>query len=119
MHGRSLATAALAAVALLGGSAPAVAAGGNDTSAKLRKAVTVDGIKFHEAAFNVAALATGGNRLAGTRGHQLSADYVALASRLAGLNVSRQDFNYDLYLLGDWKPPVLDVRRGKHYIPGI
>ena len=67
----------------------------------------------------LAAIATGGNRLAGTRGHELSADYVALQSRLAGLNVSRQDFDYDLYLLGDWKPPVLDVRRGKHYIPGI
>ena len=77
------------------------------------------GIKFHEAAFNLAALATGGNRLAGTRGHELSADYVALQSRLAGLNVSRQDFDYDLFALGDWKPPVLDVRRGKHYIPGI
>ena len=41
--------------------------------------------------------ATGGNRLAGTRGHELSADYVALQSRLAGLNVSRQDFDYDLF----------------------
>jgi hypothetical protein len=119
MHGRSLGVAALAVGALLGGATPALAAGGNDTSAKLRKAVTVDGIKFHEAAFSVAALATGGNRLAGTRGHELSADYVALQARLAGLNVSRQDFEYDLYLLGDWKPPVLDVKRGKHYIPGI
>jgi hypothetical protein len=119
MHLRSAGIAAFAAVALLGGTAPALAAGGNDTSAKLRKAVTVDGIKFHQAAFNVVALATGGNRLAGTRGHELSADYVALQSRLAGLNVSRQDFEYDLFALADWKPPVLDVRRGKHYIPGI
>ncbi len=103
-----------------GGAAQALAAGGgNDTSAKLRKAVTVEGIKLHEAAFSLAAVATGGNRLAGTRGHELSADYVAFQARLAGLNVSRQDFDYDLFLLGDWKPPVLDVRRGKHYIPGI
>ncbi len=120
MHVRSLGVAALAVGALLGGSAPAFATGGgNDTSAKLRKAVTVDGIKFHEAAFSLAALATGGNRLAGTRGHELSADYVALQSRLAGFNVSRQNFDYDLDALADWKPPVLDVRRGKHYIPGI
>ena len=120
MHVRSLGVAALAVGALLGGATPAFATGGgNDTSAKLRKAVTVEGIKFHEGAFSLAALATGGNRLAGTRGHQLSADYVALQSRLAGLNVSRQDFEYDLFALGDWKPPVLDVRRGKHYIPGI
>ena len=40
-------------------------------------------------------------------------------SRLAGLSVIRHDFEYDLDLLADWKPPVLDVRRGKHYIPGI
>ena len=120
MHLRSLGAAALAAGVLLGGASPATATGGgNDTSAKLRKAVSVEGIKLHEAAFSVAALATGGNRLAGTRGHELSADYVALQSRLAGLNVRRQDFSYDLFALGDWKPPVLDVRRGKHYIPGI
>src|SRR4051812_46538440 len=119
MQMRSLGTAVLAAGALLGSAGPALATGANDTSAKLRKAVTVEGIKLHEAAFSLAAVATGGNRLAGTRGHELSADYVALQSRLAGLNVSRQDFEYDLYLLGDWKPPVLDVRRGKHYIPGI
>src|SRR3954454_6378822 len=103
MHARSFGAAALAAGVLLGGAAPALATGGNDTSAKLRKAVTVEGIKLHEAAFNLAALATGGNRLAGTRGHQLSADYVALQARLAGLDVRRQAFDYDLYLLGDWK----------------
>ena len=120
MHWRSFGAVAVVAAVLSGGAAPALATGGgNDTSAKLRKAVTVEGIKLHEAALNLAALATGGNRLAGTRGHELSADYVALQSRLAGLNVSRQDFDYDLFELGDWKPPVLDVRRGKHYIPGI
>jgi hypothetical protein len=111
---------ALALGALVVGASPALASGGgNDTSAKLRRAVDVRGIKLHEAAFSLAAVATGGNRLAGTRGHELSADYVALQSRFAGLNVSRQDFEYDLFELGDWKPPVLDVRRGKHYIPGI
>jgi hypothetical protein len=68
---------------------------------------------------NLIAVGTGGNRLAGTQGHDLSADYVALQARLAGLNVSRQNFDYDLDLLADWKPPVLDVRRGRHFIPGI
>ncbi len=119
MHLRSLGATALALGVMAVGAAPALAGGGNDTSAKLRKAVTVDGIKAHAAAFNLLALASGGNRLAGTKGHEWSADYVALQSRLAGLNVSRQDFDYDLFALGDWKPPVLDVRRGKHYIPGI
>ena len=117
---RTVGATALALGALVVGASPALGSGGgNDTSAKLRKAVDVGGIKLHEAAFSLAAVATGGNRLAGTRGHELSADYVALQSRLAGLNVSRQDFEYDLFELGDWKPPVLDVRRGKHYIPGI
>ena len=117
---RTVGATALALGALVVGASPALGSGGgNDTSAKLRKAVDVGGIKLHEAAFSLAAVATGGNRLAGTRGHELSADYVALQSRLAGLNVSRQDFEYDLFALGDWKPPVLDVRRGKHYIPGI
>ncbi|HEY6886595.1 MAG TPA: M28 family peptidase [Solirubrobacter sp.] len=121
MQKRFLGAAALAAGALLVAAAPvqATGGGGNDTSAKLRKAVTVDAIKLHEAAFNLIALGTGGNRLAGTKGHSLSADYVALQARLAGLNVSRQSFDYDLFALADWKPPVLDVRRGKHYIPGI
>ena len=117
---RSVGATALALGALFAGASPALATGGgNDNSAKLRKAVDVTGIKLHEAAFSLTALATGGNRLAGTRGHELSADYVALQSRFAGFNVSRQDFEYDLFALGDWKPPVLDVRRGKHYIPGI
>ncbi len=112
---------ALAAGVLLAGAGPALATGGggNDTSAELRKAVSVDGIRLHQGAFNLIGLATGGNRLAGTRGHDLSADYVALQSKLAGLQVSRQNFEYDLFFLGDWKPPVLDVRRGKHYIPEI
>ena len=117
---RSLGVAALAAGVLLVGAGPALATGGgNSSSSKLRKAVTVEGIRVHQGAFGLAALATGGNRLAGTKGHEYSADYVALRARLAGLNVSRYDFKYDLFALGDWKPPVLDVRRGKHYIPGI
>jgi hypothetical protein len=120
MQLRSLGVAALAVGVLLvgAGSAPA-SGGGNDTSSELRRAVKVEGIRVHQGAFNLAALATGGNRLAGTRGHELSADYVALRARLAGLKVSRFDFEYDLFSLGDWKPPVLDVRRGKRYIPGI
>lgn len=119
MHLRSVGASALVLGALVAGASPAQATGGGNDSAKLRRAVTVEGIKLHEGALSLAALATGGNRLAGTRGYELSADYVALQARLAGLNVSRQDFNYDLLALGDWKPPVLDVRRGKHYIPGI
>ena len=118
---RSLGAAALAAGVLFVGAAPALATGGgNDTLGKLRKAVTVEGIKLHQGGVQPGRrsrpAATGSP---GREGHELSADYVALQARLAGLNVSRQDFEYDLFALGDWKPPVLDVRRGKHYIPGI
>jgi hypothetical protein len=119
MQLRSLGVAALAVGTLLGGASPALAkGGGNDTSSKLRKAVTVEGIRVHQGAFNLAALVTGGNRLAGTKGYDYSADYVALRAKLAGLNVSRQDFEYD-QLFFDWTPPKLEVKRGKRYMPEI
>src|SRR5262245_48964652 len=107
---RSLGVAAVTAVALGVGAGPALATGGggNDTSAELRKAVKVEGIRLHQAALNLIGEVTTGNRLAGGPGHDLSADYVALQAKLAGLNVSRQTFDYDLFLLADWKPPILD-----------
>jgi len=75
---------ALALGALFVGASPALGSGGgNDTSAKLRKAVSVDGVRLHQGALNLIGAATGGNRLAGTRGFDLSADYVDLHSRLA------------------------------------
>ena len=40
-------------------------------------------------------------------------------ARRAGLSVSTFDFDYDLYALADWKPPVLRERGGERYIPGI
>ncbi len=109
---------------LVGGAAPAAARDGgsgrgNDTSSELRRAVTVRGIKQHELALQLTALATGGNRLAGTRGYDGSASYVASRARRAGLDVSTFEFDYDLYALADWKPPVLRERRGERYIPGI
>jgi len=117
---RTVGATALALGALVVGASPALASGGgNDTSAKLRKAVSVDGVRLHQGALNLIGAATGGNRLAGTRGFDLSADYVDLHSRLAGLSTRRHEFEYALDDLADYKPPVLDVRRGKHYIPGI
>jgi len=90
MHLRSLGATALACGALLVGAGPALA---GDDSAKYRKAVDVTSIKLHETAFNLIAEVSGGNRLAGAPGHARSADYVDLQARLAGLKVSRQDFN--------------------------
>jgi hypothetical protein len=123
MHLRTAVAGAFAVAVLIAGATPAFATNsggrGNDTSAELRKAVTVSGIKQHEIALQIAALATGGNRLAGTKGYDLSAAYVADRARHAGLNVSSFAFDYELFALADWKPPVLSERRGKAYIPGI
>ena len=125
MQLRSLGAAALAVAALAAGAGTAYAGddddrgGRNDTSSELRRAVTVNGIKQHEFVLHLAGLATGGNRLSGTRGYDASALYVADRARRAGLNVSTFEFDYDLLELGDWKAPVLDVRRGERFIPGI
>ena len=94
----------------------------NNTSKKLREAVTVAGIMEHESALQDISDFTGGNRLSGTAGYDASADYVAERAAAAGLDVSRQDFEYDLDLLADYTPPVLDVVSGgpaRAFVPGI
>ena len=94
----------------------------NNTSKKLRQAVTVEGILEHENAFQGIANFTGGNRLSGTPGYDGSADYVAAQAEAAGLQVSRQDFEFELDLLADYTPPVVSIVSGapaRSLIPGI
>ena len=94
----------------------------NNTSKKLREAVTVAGIMEHEYALQDIATFTGGNRLSGTAGYDASADYVAERAAAAGLEVSRQTFDYDLDVLADYTPPVLSVTAGgpaRAFVPGI
>jgi hypothetical protein len=111
---------ALAAGVLLAGAGPAIASGGgNDTSAKLRKAVSVDGIRFHQGAFNVVRGAQRRQPARRDAGPRALGGLRRADTSSPGYRTSRQDFTYDLYLLGDWKPPILDVKRGKSYIPGI
>ena len=94
----------------------------NNTSKKLRQAVTVPGILEHENAFQDIAEFTGGNRLSGAPGYDASARYVADRAEAAGLEVSTQEFDYALGALADYTPPVLSVVSGgpaRAFVPGI
>ena len=94
----------------------------NNTSKKLRQAVTVPGILEHENAFQDIAEFTGGNRLSGAPGYDASAQYVAERAEAAGLEVSTQEFDYELDLLADYTPPVLSIVSGgpaRAFVPGI
>src|SRR5688500_14140688 len=94
----------------------------NNTSKKLRQAVTTQGILDHQRAFQSISDFTGGNRLSGAPGYDASADYVARQAEAAGLEVSRFDFDYELDLLADFSPPVLSVTAGgpsHDFVPGI
>src|SRR5262245_50333682 len=96
---RILALAAVGTMVLAGPAFADPDQSNNNTSKKLREAVTVNGILEHEQALQDIATFTGGNRLSGTAAYDASADYVAGQAAAAGLKVSRQDFDYDLDLL--------------------
>jgi Zn-dependent M28 family amino/carboxypeptidase len=74
----------------------AVAATPVDTE-DLRDAVTVDGVRAHQAAFQAAANANGGTREASSPGYTASADYVADLMGAAGDHVTRQEFEYPFF----------------------
>ena len=112
--------AALGVVALLACAAPAaLAAPGNNTSERLRAAVSADGILRHEQRLQSFATGANGNRLSGTPGFDASAQYVANRMRAAGYNVQVQNFEYDNTALADYSPPVLSVQGGRTFNPGI
>ena len=86
---------------------PAVGADDITDTKGFRKAVTVAGIREHQAAFQSFADANGGNRVAGgTGGFDDSAQYVYDRMAAAGYNVSFQEF--DFLFVGDRTPPVLE-----------
>ena len=74
---RPIGGALVVCAVLLVGAVPASADPNNNNSAKLRKAVTVEGILEHESAFQEIADAAEGNRLSGAPGYDDSAEYVA------------------------------------------
>src|SRR5687768_11401634 len=61
----------------------------------LRDAVTVTGVMDHLEAFQDIADANGGNRQAGTSGHDASVDYVEGLLDDAGYVTTRQEFTYE------------------------
>jgi hypothetical protein len=95
---------AVAAVAALPLTALAVvtstgsaSAAGNDTSDKLRAAVTSQGLEAHLQEFQRIADANGGNRASGTPGYLASVEYVEAQMRGAGYVVTRQTFEFDYF----------------------
>jgi Zn-dependent M28 family amino/carboxypeptidase len=91
----------------------------NNNSRKLRNAVTVKGILEHELALQVIGATKGGNRLSGAPGYDRSAAYVAKRAEAAGFDVTTHEFDYDLDFLADYEAPVLDIRGGPRFVPGI
>ena len=78
---------------------------GTDTSV-LRAAITVDGVRAHQQAFQNIADANGGIRTAGTSGYDASAAYVANQMTAAGYNVTVQAFDFAYFI--ENTPAVLD-----------
>jgi len=88
----AIAGLALAGLTLTTLSVAPAQAGNPNNSAKLRKAVTVDGVMRHLEAFQAIADANDGNRAAGTSGYEASGAYVEGVLEDAGYDVTRQNF---------------------------
>jgi Zn-dependent M28 family amino/carboxypeptidase len=84
----------LVVFALLGPTVTASAVDPVEESRGFRRAVTVEGIRQHQAALQAIADANGGNRAAGTAGYDASVDYVVERAEAAGLDVRLDPFTY-------------------------
>ena len=90
---------AAATAALIGAmtSPPAGADPNNNNARKLTKAVTLDGVLDHLAAFQAIADANGGNRAAGLPGYAESVDYIVERLEAAGYDPIVQEFEFDFF----------------------
>ncbi len=96
---RTTALSLAVVVSLLAGLAVSPVATGAvpvDTSA-LREAVTVEGVRFHQAAFQAIADAHDGTRFSSSPGYDASADYVQDQLLAAGYNVTIQPFEFPFF----------------------
>ena len=66
----------------------------NNTYAKLLECVRLEGVREHQAAFQAAADANGGNRAAGLPGYTASVDYVVETLEAAGWEVELDEFPF-------------------------
>ncbi len=104
--GRTRAALVVGVLGSLLAAGPVQAAPNNNNSEKLRTAVTLEGVRRHQAAFQQIATSAGGNRFAGLAGHDASAEYVASQLRSAGYAVTFHDFTYDAFF--ERTPSVLE-----------
>ena len=99
---RRVATVAAAAL-VLAVMAPSAGAADPSESKGFRKAVTLAGIREHQAALQTIADANDGTRLSGTPGFDQSVDYVEDKLEAAGYDVTIMPFKYQL--VSDVTPP--------------
>ncbi len=66
-------------------------------SSGLRKAVTTEGVREHQAALQGIATVSQNTRASGTAGYDASVDYVVGNLEAAGYDVRRQQFNFPFY----------------------
>jgi Zn-dependent M28 family amino/carboxypeptidase len=90
------ATVCVAAVALAPGSASA-ANTPSGQAAKLRKAITVEGMMQHQQALQDIASANGNTRASGTPGYDASVDYVVSQLEEAGYDPVVQPFDFAFF----------------------
>jgi Zn-dependent M28 family amino/carboxypeptidase len=84
-----------------------------------RKAVTLAGVRAHQAALQDIADANNGTRVSGTEGYDDSAQYVHDTMTAAGYDVSFQEFTF--LFVGDRTPPELEqIAPGQQtYVNGV
>ncbi|HSV40049.1 MAG TPA: M20/M25/M40 family metallo-hydrolase, partial [Nocardioidaceae bacterium] len=101
------------------GGAPAGGTGEVKQTQGLRNAVTLAGVRGHQAAFQTHSDLNGGNRVGGSAGYEASADYVTAQAEAAGYQVS--DFFFDFVYNADATPPTLQqtAPNATTYVDGV
>lgn len=106
-------------LAAAGIGAPAAIADDIHQSQGLRKALTVEGVREHQAAFQMHTDLNGGNRTGGSPGFEASATYVKAKAQAAGLVTS--DHFFDFLYNADRTPPTLrqEAPTPTTYVDGV